>query len=136
MNWYKKANNIILYHGSDYEGADLKINNSETGEAIFLTDDIFTAEEYGRYVYEISVNINNPFTFDAADAKWFNIQQRNIIDEAKKNGYDAVIFNNIADGKYYKSKVTNAVYAIFNDGSIRVLRIMDTQENPDWYREL
>jgi len=136
MNWYKIAQNITLYHGSDYEGTDLKINNSETGEAIFLTDDVFTAEEYGRYIHEISVNINNPFVFDAQGESWFTISQRGIINEAKKNGYDAVIFKNISDGKYRKSYITDSVYAIFDIGSINVSRTIDTQENLEWYRDI
>jgi len=128
----KKAQSIVLYHGTDYGGDDLQINNSETGEAIFLFDNGWSAEEYGRYIHEVSVNINNPFVFDAEGESWFNVSQRRIIDNAKRDGHDAVIFKNIRDGKY-NSFISDSVYAVFNIGSINVLRTIDTVENPKWY---
>jgi len=133
MNWYRKAQNITLFHGSNYLGNDLNINNSETGNALFLTDDAFTAAEYGRYVYEVSVNLNTPFTFDAQGDSWFKISMKEIINKAREEGFDSVIFKDIRDGKY--TSFSGTVYAILNIGILNILNILDTQKKPEWYLE-
>lgn len=137
MNWYnniKLAQNITLFHGSNYRGNDLNVSSSETGDALFLTDDVFTAEEYGRYIYEISVNLNNPFIFDAQGESWVTVPQKDIINDAKSAGHDAIIFKNISDNKY-TSNTASTVYAILDIGTINISNIIDTQKNEEWYLE-
>jgi hypothetical protein len=134
MNWYKIAQNITLFHGSNYRGDNLNINSSETGDALFLTDDVFAAEEYGRYIYEISVNLNNPFMLDAQGESWITVPQKDIINNAKNAGHDAVIFKNISDNKY-TSSIASTVYAILDIGTVNISNIIDTQENEEWYLE-
>ncbi len=42
-----------LYHGSSSKFDTFKVGKSESGEAVFLTPQATSAEEYGDYIYEI-----------------------------------------------------------------------------------
>lgn len=123
--------NIPLYHGSEFSGKELKPNISESGDALFLTSDPISAEGYGRYIHEGTVDIKNPLRYNAEGKEWFEVSQKNIIESAKKAGYDSVIFENIKDSKY--GGLAADVYAIFSDKQFKSADIIDTQTDREWY---
>jgi hypothetical protein len=120
-----------LYHGSDTKFDTFKTGKSESGEAIFLTD-AFTAEEYGKYIYEVKTDDLKTFEYDAKGAKWFTVPQSTIISQAKRDGYDAVVFKNIIDDKYHTG-VPSDVTAIINPDKLKVNDVIDTIADPEWY---
>ena len=125
----KNVDKDLVYHGSSYSG-DLTSSESQTGEAIFFTNDAFAAEDYGKYMHTAKLNITNPLVYDAEGKKYSSVPQKRIIKEAKEAGHDAVVFKNIIDSKY-SSIHTSDVTAVFNNKSINVLDVGDSEADPD-----
>ncbi len=72
MNWYKKAEQYIAYHGSPKEFQDfsyeyLGTNGTAEGFGFYFTSDKKIAEGYaeGGMVKEVYLNINKPLSFNS-----------------------------------------------------------------------
>ncbi len=100
-----------IFHGSDSDFINPKVNVSETGEGVFLTDNWTSAHGYGKNIYSGEVSLKNPFVIDVKNVSWLNLPMKKLIDKAKSSGYDGLILNNIIDDKYSNSVPSNEVIA-------------------------
>jgi len=91
----------IIYHGSP-----VKLKQFNEKEGVFFTDDYADATGFAGSpdnVYEGYLNFKNPLTIDAKGRKWDNIVSKygkstqEVINNAEKDGFDGVVFNNIID---------------------------------------
>jgi ADP-Ribosyltransferase in polyvalent proteins len=131
------------YHGSGKNFSEFKVSSGETGSkknpGVFLTDDPFIAEEYAGGevesllkqnepllrkqdkttggVYVTHLKTKNPKLYDVEGRRWSSIPMEKMIDEAKSNGHDSVIFKNIKDGKF--TDFTSNVAYVFEPDQIR-----------------
>lgn len=91
----------------------------EALESEAMYDD--TAE---RKIIEAILTLNNPYKVDASQE---GFDPRTIIDFAKKNGHDGVIFYNMFDSPKMFSKLdktSTTQYLVFDESNIKIRRIL------------
>jgi hypothetical protein len=114
---------IIAYHGSneDFQHFNNEYLKSEKegfnafGEGFYFVDNEQEASNYGAYVYECELLLNNPFDidenidyFDSLKEKYTSEEYTNILIE---QGYDSITLE----------KSWNRLYVVFDSRNIQLL---------------
>lgn len=97
MNWYKKAQSEVLYHGSNkiFSQFDPPTRITPRGKGIFFSDSPKYAKLFGKIIYACYVNLNNPKIYE--DSLEFVKDERisqgleNLYKNLQKNGHDGII---------------------------------------------
>jgi hypothetical protein len=136
---------MLLYHGSDADqefevlksgvstGTSHRKENNVTLLGVWMTPDKAVAEEYaqGMYTYTCQVELGNvldlsnsiEYTFESlctqayAECTYPQCLQNVILQEARENGYDTVIFSDCNRGLDSKS------YVVLNEKMIKILEV-------------
>ena len=88
--------------------------SKETGSALGNLKLLFhIGNEYKSSVYDVFLNSKNPYIIKVSDKEYITREQ--IIKEAKEQGYDSVLFNNVIDGP----TVRQDVRIVFNPNQIK-----------------
>lgn len=92
--------NNIYYHGSNNKFNEFTLYNNKTYKEIdlpvwFFTKDLDYAKTYGKYVYEVNLNIKN--TFDTTNKNHFKL----FIDYLKQYKKTKKEIDEILDEKFY-----------------------------------
>lgn len=88
--------------------------SKETGSALGNLKILFhIGSEYKSSVYDVFLNSKNPYVIKVSDKEYINREQ--IIKEAREQGYDSVLFNNVIDGP----TVRQDVRIVFNPNQIK-----------------
>lgn len=88
--------------------------SKETGSALGNFKVLFhIGSEYKSSVYDVFLNSKNPYVINISDKEYINREQ--IIKEAREQGYDSVLFNNVIDGP----TVRQDVRIVFNPNQIK-----------------
>ena len=88
-----------------------------TNEVESLEFGALRAEPSGQRVVEAVLDMSNPLIIDASQ-KGYN--QQKIIDKAKQEGYDGVIFKNISDSP--QGGLITTQYIVFSPSQIRITK--------------
>lgn len=100
--------------------------SKETGSALGNLKLLFhIGSEYKSSVYDVFLNSKNPYVVKVSDKEYINREQ--IIKEAKEQGHDSVLFNNVIDGP----TVRQDVRIVFNPNQIKSA----TDNNGDFSNE-
>ena len=126
----KNKTPLVVYHGSQSEFSEFD------GDSYF-TDDYMNADGYasGEYVYEVYLSIKNPLIIDCKGKKWDNIETpygtstQRVVQNADRNKYDGIIFNNIKDSWIDDEDYQDAstVYVTFSPKLIKSI-----ENDGDW----
>ena len=88
--------------------------SKETGSALGNLKLLFhIGSEYKSSVYDVFLNSKNPYVIKVSDKEYINREQ--IIKEAREQGYDSVLFNNVIDGPTIRQDVR----IVFNPNQIK-----------------
>ena len=88
--------------------------SKETGSALGNLKLLFhIGNEYKSSVYDVFLNSKNPYIIKVSDKEYITREQ--IIKEAKEQGYDSILFNNVIDGP----TVRQDVRIVFNPNQIK-----------------
>lgn len=88
--------------------------SKETGSALGNLKLLFhIGSEYKSSVYDVFLNSKNPYIIKVSDKEYITREQ--IIKEAKEQGYDSILFNNVIDGP----TVRQDVRIVFNPNQIK-----------------
>lgn len=138
-----------LYHGSskDFEKFETKHigentgNNGLFGEGLYFTQKSDLAESYadGGYVYEVKVNIENPFNWNSLKTEeqfeefktmlgvdglsWnrYEKQMKVLIDPTTEREFTAALKRQGYDGVVYKYKGGAKEFVVFDDDQIKII---------------
>lgn len=118
-----------VYHGTNNPNiTSFNTSGRESNGAIFFADDPDYAEEeayiknenYGgeQTIYDVKLNIQNPTTVTLKAGDFGDpIKERKYIENAKKEGFDSVIF------KETGNPVSNSTfYAVFSPKQVKILK--------------
>ena len=117
-----------VYHGTDAGNiTEFRTSGRESNGAIFFSDSEDYAEEEayvknertgnGQFMYEVNLNIQNPLRVTLSEREFAdNAVERRYIEQAKREGYDAVIFTNDTDNELMK----DTFYAVFDKNQIKI----------------
>lgn len=118
-----------LYHGTNAANiTKFTTTGKESSGAIFFADDSDYAEEEayikdqnnggGQYMYEVKVNIKNPMEVTLNDSDFAdNRVEKKYIEQAKKQGYDSVIFKSNYGDEY----LDQTFYAVFTPEQVKII---------------
>ena len=117
----KVPNKVYRYDSADIKTYDTK-HNAE--EVVFFSADAKTAESFGGKPREFNVDMKNPLVLDAKGKTWqdeIDGKYRNEwVDEAKSNGNDGIIINNVVDvGGTTSHAEPDTIYAVFDGKQIK-----------------
>lgn len=116
-----------LYHGTNKTFDKFKLNQGDEGSGVlWFAEDKDYAEEMAYVsdadgkdgiIYDVKINVQNPITVELpvsqfADPKY----EKPIIEEAKKNGNDCVIFKEVNK----KGETTSIFYAVFKEEQVKI----------------
>ena len=135
---------LIVYHGTDAQSEDgqppftefdtkgtsngMHGNTENTGAWFHSSKK--AAQSYGNYVYEVYLNIRNPYIYDCSGKKVKTIAKKKdqIVRDVRAGkygkGYDGVIFRNIEDVRLYfgfeaDEEVKGDVYIAFDKKQVK-----------------
>ena len=103
---YKSAEEFVKKQTPTYHGSSVSLKKFDNKHGTFFTDDYPDATGYAGdpdNVYEGYLNFKKPLVIDAKGAKWDELDTKwgkstkEIVGNARKDGYDGVTFKNIVD---------------------------------------
>ena len=118
-----------LYHGTNAPNiTTFNTFGKESSGAIFFADDIDYAEEEANIksakngsatMYEVKLNIQKPLevTLSGSDFADNHVEKR-YIDQAKKQGYDSVIFHS----DFGDPLLDQSFYAVFSPKQVKIVK--------------
>lgn len=109
---------------SDWERYDAKIVEAEELEA-----DIYDNRERGQMIMPVYLSIQNPLIIDAHGERFVDITDdlNAQIDDAKENGYDGVIINNLDDSATFSNEEATH-YVIFETNQVKSINNLNPTE--------
>ena len=123
------ANSLVkdtVYHGTNIPNiTKFSTSGKESNGAIYFANDIDYAEEEAyvkgsstdnKYMYSVKLNIQNPMKVTLTGGDFADpTVERKYIQQARKTGKDAVIFDNGETGIFYQE-----FYAVFDPKQIKI----------------
>lgn len=109
----------IWYHGSNNKFDEFTNKNNKTYQEIdipswFFTKDLEYAKSYGKYLYQVTLDIKN--TFNTENEDHFNL----FINQLKEWNYSIDDINNIIDSEFYNGlpywTCNDAIYTAASNG--------------------
>ena len=103
---YKSAEEFVKAQTPAYHGSPVELKQFHNRNGAFFADNFPDASGFGGnpdHVYEGYLNFKKPLVVDAKGAKWDELNNKygkstqEIISNAKKDGYDGIVFKNIMD---------------------------------------
>ena len=169
---YDSGLRFVGLHGTPYfgftrfeKGKSQKLSKSYKSDAFFFTNKYRVAETYSNVKgatpisqkqssgnYLVALDVKNPLTVECNKSFWNDIPFEGkkvstdyIVDYAKKNGYDGVVFNNLIDSANLtdsfreeirksdelKDKWSSQVVAVFDSNQIKSLDPVTYDDNGD-----
>ena len=114
---------LIVYRGdmqpvNEYKESKLEIGTQALGGGFYFTKRKQDAFEYGE-VNPFYLNMQNPYIYDAK-GRGIRAVQPEISDDARSNGYDGVVLNNIVDARgFVVDDTPKTQYIAFNPTQIK-----------------
>jgi len=112
----QKVQNLLSKIDQAEKQGNWSLSEELTSEVESLEFGAMREESKGQKVIKVILNIKNPFIIDASQE---NYDQQSSIDQAKKEGYDGIIFKNISDSP--QGDLTTTQYLVFNSSQIKVV---------------
>ena len=159
----KKGRPLVVYHGSPetnlefFEHGHINYNIQKTEDSrkgFYFTNNKKVANTYatsiykrlkdpkakdGR-IYDVYLKIENPLIIDYQNELYNETKNYKILNKAKKEKYDGVIFNKIRDAIDVEEKIpTSKSYAIFNSNQIKSINnqgTFNTKDNNIYYQSI
>tara|TARA_R110000737_G_scaffold31803_2_gene50190 strand:- start:1647 stop:3791 length:2145 start_codon:yes stop_codon:yes gene_type:complete len=91
----------------------LKVKLADNPDEVMALDQ-FKAEALGRNIIPVKLRLQNPLVHDFAGEGYRDVSYRELLEQAKRDGKDGVIFKNTRDG----GPVTD-IYVVFEPSQIR-----------------
>jgi hypothetical protein len=116
----ENGNPLVVYHGADKSFTEFNMGKSGLGSgvdtgAFWFTDAVGVTQEFGDKSMPLYVAIKNPLVIDKKNRAFKDQSEPvSIINNAKKQGYDGVIINDVRDGMFLSN-----VYAVFEPTQIK-----------------
>lgn len=125
-----------FYHGSSvkFDKFDLsKAKDGWFGKCIYFTDNKTLAKGFGKYIYEVELDIKNPY-FTKSDNwmqivddvnKEFNadrLQETDLTKVLNENGFDGIVFNTNWD------KSVGNIYTVANSNQIKIVSVEENKK--------
>lgn len=111
----QKVQNLLSQIDQAEKQRNWNLYDKLTEEVESLEFGALRAEPSGQKVIKAVLEMQNPFVIDASQEGY---SQQGIIDQAKREGHDGVIFKNISDSP--QGGLTTTQYLVFNPSQIRI----------------
>lgn len=154
----KNNNMIIAFHGSKRKWEKIStLGENRSGDDVYgayFTSDLENAKGYSRnnFVYKVEIKLNNPLIIDCKGRNYnvcneiqtitYNykgeiikketdlISAEQTANQAKIDGFDGVIFNNIKDNSTEELQDNESTtYVVFNEKDFNIIEILDFRKN-------
>lgn len=125
-----------FYHGSSVKFDEFDLSKAKDGwfgKCIYFTDNKTLAKGFGKYIYEVELDIKNPY-FTKSDNwmqivndvnKEFNadgLQETDLTKVLDKNGFDGIVFNTNWD------KSVGNIYTVVNPNQIKIVSVEENKK--------